>query len=50
MPSATDDEDRPPKRITVARRYQRIERPLSYAVALLAALLVGVAFLRVSPL
>ena len=48
MPSTTNPVDRPSEAVDVAQRYQRLERPLSYVVALLVGLAVGAAFLLFS--
>lgn len=48
MPSTTNPVDRPSEAVDVAQRYQRLERPLSYVVALLVGLVVGAAFLLFS--
>jgi|AntDeeMinimDraft_4_1070355.scaffolds.fasta_scaffold00591_10 hypothetical protein len=48
MPSSTDEIDRYSDAVDVARRYQRLERPLSSAVALLVGLVVGAAFILFS--
>jgi len=48
MPSTTNPVDRPSETVDVAQRYQRLERPLSYVVALLVGLVVGAAFLLFS--
>ena len=48
MPSTTNEVNRHSEAVDVARRYQRLERPLSYAVALLVGLVVGAAFLLFS--
>lgn len=49
MPSTRDSVDIPSEAATVAQRYQRIERPVSYAVAGLAGI-VGAAAVFVLPL
>jgi hypothetical protein len=48
MPSGTNEVNRHSEAVDVPRRYQRLERPLSYAVALLVGLVVGAAFLLFS--
>lgn len=48
MPSTTNPVDRPSEAVDVAQRYQRLERPLSYVVALLVGLVVGATFLLFS--
>jgi len=48
MPSTTNEVNRHSEAVDVARRYQRLERPLSYAVALLVGLVAGAAFLLFS--
>ena len=48
MPSGTNEVNRHSEAVDVARRYRRLERPLSYAVALLVGLVVGAAFLLFS--
>lgn len=48
MPSGTNEVNRHSEAVDVAHRYQRLERPLSYVVALLVGLVVGAAFLLFS--